>query len=581
MRLRAPRQRTRRGPWIVRSVLGSVLALGAIMSSFATATAVTAPSAPPAWQTTWTSPTDLAQGLTANSTVRDVATVAVPGRSLEFTFSNLWSNTATTFSAVTVGVQQSGPDVVPGSIVAVTFHGSRSVTMAPHTQVTSDPVAMAVTAGESLAVSVAVAGPATVSVHFCCFGHVDTYATSNGVGNLTAIPAATKFNPQLTGSWMRWLSQIAVGGSPARGTIVAFGDSITDGYGYLNNGFSWVNAMQARINQLPVSQRMSVVNEGIAGNTMTVFPPHTSYEENSGGLAGVARFQNDALDLAGVKAVVLLLGTNDIWFGAGGVTKKPIPPYGTAPSIEAGMQQVIAMAHARGVKIYGITLLPRSTSTLADHDEPENWTPGEQAILSAVNTWMVSANSGFDGVFNLSVMMSDVYGGACQPILPYAGYFNPDHLHPNVAGETVLADAIPTVPFGMPEAPQVPQLITPTPSPSCPEALLAAQILAAGRQPTPTTTTTTTTTTVPATTTTLAPGLFGGHARTYAKYLLILLLALTVVLLIVSARRSQRRRAHRRRAIRVGTSPRLPPPSSRRPPPPGRRPPPRSSPPRR
>ena len=537
-------------------------AITIFFTATATATASTTPTTSPAWQTTWTSPTDLGVGITTNSTTRDIATVAVAGTSLELTFSNLWSATPTTFAAVTVGVQQSGVVVTPGTFVPVTFNANRSVTIAAHARVTSDPIAMAVHAGEALAVSIAVTGSTTVSVHYCCYGHIDSYATSNGAGDLTTSPTSPKFNPQLTSWAMRWLSAIAVGGSPAQGTVVAFGDSITDGYGYLNNGFSWVNALQSRIDQLPASQQMSVVNEGIAGNTLTVFPPNTTYEQKSGGLPGVTRLQNDALSLPGVKVVVLLLGTNDIWFGAGGVTSHPIPPYGTAANIEAGMRQVVASTHAHGLKIFGVTLLPRATSTTADHDLPENWTPAEQAILSAVNTWMLSSSSGFDGVINLGALMGTVYNGGCQPTTPYAAYFNPDHLHPNVAGQTVMADAISTTLFDMPQAPQIPQVVTATPTSGCANAQLAAQILAAGSVPA-TTTTTATTTTVPVTTTTESLGLFGGHARTYATYLLIILIVPTLAALVVARRRAIRRRAARRRATRLAEYPRTGPPPRR------------------
>ena len=561
--------------------LGAALVLG--LTTFAaslgaTATTATTAAAGPAWQVAWTSPTDLRIGFTQDSTVRDIATIPVSATSISLTFSNLWSTTPTEFSAVTVGVQQSGVDVVPGSFVPVTFNGgSRHVIMAPRAQVTSDPVAMSVRAGETISVSIAVSGWAGVSAHTCCDGYTDTWATSNGVGNLTMSPTGAGFNQLLTGAYIRWLSGVSVAGSPAIGSIVAFGDSITDGYGYMNNGFSWVTAIQRRISQLPADQQVSVVNEGIAGNTMAAFPPGTTYEETSGGLAGVKRFSNDALAWPGVRDVLLLLGTNDIWFGAGGLGK-PVPPYGTPLSIEGAMRQVIAEAHAKGVKIYGITLLPRSTSTAADHDQPEYWSPNEQAILHAVNTWMLSGTTGFDGVIDLAAVMGDVYNGACSPTVPYAPYFNPDHLHPNVAGETAMGNAISTALFGLAQAPQIPSLVSVTPTAGCAGAQAARAILAASTAP-GTTTTTSTTTTVPQTTTTKAPvGLLG---RVGSSGYVWIALVLTILVALISARRRQlRRRAEaRRRAIRLAEFSRRPlPPAPRRPPPgtsPPRRPPPR------
>ena len=499
---------------------------------------------------------DLADGVTVNSTTRDVATVVEAGSSIVLTFSNEWSATTTTFAEITVGVQASGIDIVPGTIEPVTFnHGSRSVTMAPYSQVTSDPVLMAVHASESISVSMAVTGAATVSVHYCCYGRADSYATKNGAGNLTTSPTGAGFDPLLPNTNIRWLTAISVSGSPALGTVVAFGDSITDGFGDANGGFSWVNALQSRIAKLPPTDQMSVVNEGIAGNTLTAFPlPRETYEQTSGGVPGVSRL-SEALALPGVKDLVLFLGTNDIWFGAGGLTGHSLAPYGTAAAIENGMSQVIAETHAHGVKIFGITLLPRMTPGGADREKHELWLPSEQSVLSAVNAWMLSPSSGFDAVINLGAVMGDVYDGACQPTLPYAPYFNLDDLHPNVAGQTVMANAISTALFGLAQAPQVPPVVSATLTAGCPGASVAAQVLAAGRQTSPTTSTsTTTTTTTSTTTTTTTPVTPPASSRSgwwrFATYLAIALLALVVAGLWSARRRALRRRAARRRTRR-------------------------------
>ncbi len=531
----------------------------ALVAALVAGLAATAP--PPAragaatgWVTAWTSPTDLAMTATYNSTIRDTATVPIAGTRVALTFSNAWSATPTTFAAVTVAQDLRGADVVAGTFLPVTFHGQRTVTIPAYGRVTSDPVVMTVHAGETLAVSLAVAGWATVSVHYCCVGNVDTWATANGVGNVTSEPTARYFSTTLTGPFIRFLSGIAVAGTPARGTIVAFGDSITDGYGYENRGYSWVDALQQRLDRLPASQQLAVVNEGISGNTLTVFPPRTTFAFDSGGLPGVTRFATDALSWPGVRAILVLLGTNDIWFGAGGLTSHPIPPYGTAPAIEAGYRSLIAEAHARGVPIYALTLLPRATSTKKDHDIAEYWGPSEQAVLSAVNAWLLSGRSGFSGVIDAASVMGNVYDGSCQPTQPYAPYFNPDHLHPNVAGETALANTIPTSLLGTVAAPLAPALASATPTPGCRAAQSATAVLAAS-----TPTTTTTTTTVPVTTTTIAVSL-ARRARPYLGGALVALLVIAAALALIAQRRVARRRIARRRMARPDTYPRVAPP---------------------
>ena len=447
----------------------------------------TGPAAP-AILTAWTSPMDLLlqpfpKVAADNATVRDLATVAVGGRSVSLRLSNQWGPVPLTFGAVTVGERAgtSGAAAVPGTMVPVTFDGSGSVTIPAGQDVTSDPAPLAVHAGETLVVSMWAPGVAPVSVHYCCRGRIVAYYTANGAGNQTGSLSGSAF----TGAdwWTRWLSAVEVGGSQALGTVVAFGDSITDGFGYQNTGFSWVEALQQRISQLPASEQVAVVNEGISGNTLTPFPPgrnasggENSYAASGGGVAGVERLSRDALQLPGVKAVVVLLGTNDIWFGYSDNN----PPYGSAASIIAGMKQLVAQVHEAGLEVYGIPLLPRKTSpacTQPGSCRPEEWDPAEQATLEAVDSWVMSPGNGFNGVVNLAAVVGDVYNGQCQPELPYAPYFNADNLHPNPAGQTAMANAIPTTLFGIPEAPQLPPVVAATPTPGCPGAQTAQNVI--------------------------------------------------------------------------------------------------------
>ena len=465
----------------------------------ATAPPATAPPAttapvpgPPAWQTAWTSPMDLLlkpypEVAAVDTTVRDVATVAVSGTAVAIQLSNQWGPVPVTFGAATIGERAgtTGTGIVPGTLAAVTFPGGTpSVTVPAGADVTSLPVALAVQAGEALIVSLWVPGPAPVSVHYCCVDHIDAYLSPNGSGNLTLQTAPADAG----GSWqIRWLSAVEVSGTPSQGTVVALGDSITDGY--RDAGQAWPTALRQRIAGLPPDQQVAVVNEGITANTLTAFPSGDdargqsyTYADLQGGQPGVTRLDRDALALPGTEDVLLLLGTNDIWFGWRDAT----PPYGSAPSIIAAMQQVIAATHAAGKRIIGVTLLPRATNSPAcpaDVCDEEVWTPSEQATLAAVDAWMVGPSTGFDAVIDLAAVMGDVYDGQCRPDLPFPPYFNNDNLHPDVAGEIAMADAIPTTLFGIPEAPLLPDPVTAIPTPGCPGAQQAEAVLAAAAAP--------------------------------------------------------------------------------------------------
>ncbi|MBF6558071.1 MAG: hypothetical protein IVW52_18345 [Acidimicrobiales bacterium] len=294
----------------------------------------------------------------------------------------------------------------------------------------------------------------------------------------------------LPGTHMRWLSAIEVSGTLAQGTVVAFGDSITEGFE--DAGFGWPIPLQQRIALLQPSDQVSVVDEGISGNTLTVFPstpPNLTYALTSGGSPGVTRLSSDALSLPGTRDVVLFSGTNDIWFGG---RLSPGLPYGTAASIIGAMQYVIAQVHASGMKIIGVTLLPRATEPPGPKQEV--WTSADQSQLGQVNAWIRNSGSTFDGVIDLAAVVADVYNGQCNPTVLYAPYNSGDNLHPSKAGQVAMANAIPTSLFQIPEAPQLPPSVAANPTPGCPGAVAAEKVLSLARASTPSTTTQTTST---------------------------------------------------------------------------------------
>jgi lysophospholipase L1-like esterase len=142
------------------------------------------------------------------------------------------------------------------------------------------------------------------------------------------------------------------------GSIVAFGDSITDGF-VAANAFG-VPASQSIIDQngrypddlqrrlIDAGILLSVVDAGIAGNRVV-----TDGEPSSMGLSAVQRFQQDALDVPGVKGVLFTAGINDLG----------LPPGTTTPAqLIAGYELIISLAHAEVVKIWIGTLSPTSNA---------------------------------------------------------------------------------------------------------------------------------------------------------------------------------------------------------------------------
>jgi hypothetical protein len=97
--------------------------------------------------------------------------------------------------------------------------------------------------------------------------------------------------------------------SPRRyvGAVAAIGDSITAGYHSTQNSFgAWPDDLARRMARLS-GIRMAVIDEGISGNRLLNAAPCC-------GPSTLTRFSPDVLQQAGVRAVVLLEGTNDIGF---------------------------------------------------------------------------------------------------------------------------------------------------------------------------------------------------------------------------------------------------------------------------
>ncbi|HEY1486353.1 MAG TPA: GDSL-type esterase/lipase family protein, partial [Micromonosporaceae bacterium] len=161
-----------------------------------------------------------------------------------------------------------------------------------------------------------------------------------------------------------------------------------------------------------------VVDAGIAGNRVL-----TDAVDPGRGISAERRFAHDALDVTGVRVVILLEGINDVGTLIG--------PYGsrlTAADLISGYEDLIEQAHTAHVRIIGGTLLPYRGS-------PFDSSAGE-AIRAQVNTWIRSSGA-FDGVIDFAAAM----GAHSDPAALDHAYDCGDHLHPNDAGARELADA--------------------------------------------------------------------------------------------------------------------------------------------
>ena len=271
---------------------------------------------------------------------------------------------------------------------------------------------MSVTAGQNVLVSIYLPN-ATSSATW----HSDAYDTSylSIPGDHTADMGDGNYIAATT-SWY-YLSGLDVVSPSASGTVVAFGDSITDGYNTPNGTYQrWPDDLARR---LAATQPMGVVDAGIGGNRVLTDVPNIWQ-----GISAVKRFAHDALGQPGVRDVILLEGINDIGNNAG-PNGAPL----TAQDLINGYLNLIQQAHAAGVRIIGATLLPDKGNGY--------YSDSAESLRQTVNTW-IRTSGAFDGVVDFDKALAD----PANPTTLNPSFDSGDHLHPNAAGMQALANAV-------------------------------------------------------------------------------------------------------------------------------------------
>jgi lysophospholipase L1-like esterase len=413
--------------WLLVTVL--LLILAATMAVFAGSRPAAAAGRKPdavRWVTSWGAGPQaagrdpLADAGFDDQTVRDIIFTSVGGDPIRLELTNAYGASPLRIGRVTVAV--AGPDgaLAPGTIYPVTYGGRPSFQIPAGAQVLSDPVAMRVWPLEELAVSVYLpeeTGRATY--------HLDASQVNwvSAPGDHTADSDASAFVVPTT-SWF-YLSGLVVRSAQAVGTVVAIGDSITDGVNSdVGANARWPNDLARRLDAVR-GPTLAVADEGIGGNRVLT-------DSRVFGVSAEARFERDVLDQPGVRDVIVLEGINDIGFSAG-----PSHPGGPAPrspgvsaaQIIAGYRQLIAAAHARGLRIFGATLLPFQGAGY--------YSAAGEATREAVNAW-IRTSGAFDGVIDFDQVMRD----PADPLRLNPSYDSGDHLHPNDAGYQAMANTI-------------------------------------------------------------------------------------------------------------------------------------------
>lgn len=368
------------------------------------------------WVGTWATAQQLVEphnvppspGLT-NNTLRQIIRVSIGGKNIRLHFSNLFSDESTVLESVTVANVVNAAMIDGQSLKQLTFDGKSSVAIEAKSDVFSDAFDFPLQPGQLLAITIHYGKTASK-----ISGHPGSRTTSflleGDHSKDVNFSGAIK-----TDHWYNIMG-VNVMASKKTSAIVCLGNSITDGRGSgTNKQNRWTDILSERLLAKEATKTIGVLNLGIGGNCVL-----------RGGLGPTAleRFDRDVLSQNGVKWLILLEGINDI----GGIRKAEEAPVRANELIEA-YKLMISKAHAKGIKVYGCTILPFKKS-FYDVDF-------KQQARNIVNEWIRSSHS-FDAVIDFDKVM--VSSTESQTILP--DMHDNDFLHPNEKGYRRLGESI-------------------------------------------------------------------------------------------------------------------------------------------
>jgi len=341
-----------------------------------------------------------------DATLRQTAHLSVGGDSLQIRISNDFGTTPLVIGAATVSPGSAAEDPDPDKLRDVTFDGAASVTIPAGAEWVSDPVQLSVEGNSDLTVSMYLPGPTgPASVH--SLGRATSYlaagdATSSTAESYGALDTSRYFLEGIDTA------------TKALGSVVFFGDSITDGFAStVDANLRYPDQVADRLMRRPEARQCGVLNAGISGNRVLE-------DAGTAGVSALSRFEDDVIDQTGVRTVVLLEGINDIGRTAGALEPE---------SLIAVYRQIIERAHDHGIRVVGATLTPYGGAGYYTAE-------GEQD-RQAVNFWIRTSGE-FDAVVDFDAVVRDPRDRSRLQTR-----FDPgDHLHPNDAGYAAMASAI-------------------------------------------------------------------------------------------------------------------------------------------
>lgn len=344
-----------------------------------------------------------------NQTLRLNLFLKLGGTALRLKLSNRFSTQPLVIGGARVALRRpgAGPDIVAQTDQVLTFAGAKTLKLEAGKEMWSDPVELSPKQHEDVAVSLFLP-EVTKPEAFHPTGLKTHYVAEGDRCSAATLPAA---GPGSRTTMYFFVSDVQVLAPANARVIVALGDSITDGAtAAINANATWPDVLSKRLPALPDGTPVGVINMGIGSNRLLT--------SDAAGPSGLKRLEDDVLSRPNVSHLILLEGINDISYE--GVT---------AEHLIAAYEQVIAKAHAKGIKVFGATLLPIQNS--------RKDTPANEATRQAVNQWIREAKR-FDAVLDFEKVVQDP-----QNLLRIRKDLTTDYVHPNTEGYRLMAESVP------------------------------------------------------------------------------------------------------------------------------------------
>jgi lysophospholipase L1-like esterase len=352
-----------------------------------------------------------------NQTLREIVHTSIGSGTVRVRLSNAYGKTTVEIGGAHLARRSQEADIVGGTDRKLTFGGRDGIAIPPDAEVVSDPVKLEVPAGSDLAISLYLPkATAGAGIHYGA--QQTSYVGPGDATGAEAIGGAAKIS-----SWV-FLAAVDAQEPAMAATVVAFGDSITDGANSTSDAnHRWPDTLAGRLGA--AGMKFGVLNAGIGGNRVLNDPAANIRF----GVNALARFDRDVLAQPGVKFAIVMEGINDL--GHAG-SSAPAAEAVSAEDIIGGLKQLIERAHEKGIRIFGATLTPFEGTVF-----PGYFTPEKETRREAINEW-IRHGKAFDGLVDFDKAVRDPQHP--DRILP--AYDSGDHLHPGDAGYKAMGEAI-------------------------------------------------------------------------------------------------------------------------------------------